>query len=245
MKSFSIVAILIAVVSVVAVLALIIFVAKKLIGASKDATNEEDGGTLSLESQIRGALSKARQQKFKADTQVRRLEAWANDAITTTYSDLFPNGMPYPKNELLANYQTLKAENSDKLSYEQAQKCDQIVTGYANQIEAEKAKIQTFDKIQTEYEALREKVRLARQKERKQEKLDKHIDRIKSAQDDISADATAIEQEYRLDDLAKEVAMKEEYINQLEKLSFEYGEEIPAGKSLDYKNSVNNILDKM
>ncbi len=228
----------------VVAIALTVFVAKKLIGASKKETQNEEGGTLALESQIRNSLSKARQQRFKADSKLRRLSEWANDAIVTTYSDLFPEGIPYSKTELLINYDELKSKHGERLSYEQMDKCDNIVIGYQNQIEAEKAKIVTFDKIQKEYEDLKEKVRISRNKERKQNKLDKHSHRLKNAQDDITADTEAFEQTYKLEDLTKEVALKEEYINQLEQLTHEYGDDISTSKSLEYKNSVDNILKK-
>ena len=237
--------IVISIVSIIVAVVVAVIIAKKLIGASKNATQEEGEGTRALESKIRNSLSKARQQKFKADSTVKRLTGWANDAITTTYSDLFPEGMPYSKNELIVNYSELKTKHGEKISYEQMDKCDQIVTGYQNQIEAEKAKIVTFDKIQTEYEVLKDKVRDARAKERKQGKLDKHTERLQTAKDDISADANAIEQGYKLEDLTQEVALKEEYIDQLEKLTYEYGDDIPANKSLEYKNNVDDILNKM
>ncbi len=235
----------ISVVAIIVAVVLAVVIAKKLIGASKKATEEEGEGTRALESKIRNSLSKARQQKFKADSKVKRLTGWANDAIVTTYSDLFPDGMPYSKPELIVNYNELKTEHGEKISYEQMDKCDQIVVGYQNQIEAEEAKIKTFDKIQKEYEILKDKVREAKAKERKQGKLDKHATRLQAAQDDISADASAIEQGYKLDDLTQEVALKEEYIDQLEKLTYEYGDDIPANKSLEYKNNVDDILNKM
>ncbi len=243
--SFSILFIIgIAVVAIVLVIVLAVVISKKLIGASKNATQEDDGAR-SLESKIRNSLSKARQQKFKADSNVKRLTGWANDAIQTTYSDLFPEGMPYGKDELVVNYNELKTKHGEKISYEQMDKCDQIVVGYQNQIEAEESKIKTFNKIQKEYEELKDKVLETKAKERKQGKLDKHAKRLQSADDDISADAAAIEEGYKLEDLTKEVELKEEYINQLEKLSYEYGDDIPAGKSLEYKKSVDDILTKM
>jgi len=244
--SFSLITILgIAVVAIVVVAVLAVVIFKKLISASKNATEQEDDGVRSLESKIRNSLSKARQEKFKADSKVKRLTGWANDAIQTTYSDLFPEGMPYAKEELVVNYNELKTKYGEKMSYEQMDKCDQIVVGYKNQIDAEESKIKTFDKIQKEYEELKNKVLETKAKERKQAKLDKHAKRLQSTEDDISADTAAIEQGYKLEDLTKEVELKEEYINQLERLSYEYGDDIPASKSLDYKNSVDNIITKM
>jgi len=244
--SFSLIFIIgIAVVAIVVVAVLAVIISKKLIGASKNATEENEGGVRALESKIRNSLSKARQEKFKADSKIKRLTGWTNDAIQTTYSDLFPDGMPYGKEELVVNYNELKTKYGEKINYEQMDKCDQIVVGYQNQIEAEESKIKTFNKIQKEYEALKIKVLETKTKERKQGKLDKHAKRLQTASDDISSDAAAIEESYKLENLTKEVELKEEYINQLERLSYEYGDDIPAGKSLEYKNSVDNILTKM
>ena len=226
----------------VVVVLLVIFISLKLIKSSKESTS----GGQELGSKIRNSLSKARQQKFKAESKINRLNEWAINAITTTYSDLFPNGtLPYEKAELLKNYPELQGKYAEKITFEQADKCDNIVNGYIRQIEAEKSKIVAFDKIQKHYEELKEKVKLTKHKQKKQKKLDKHTSRLEKAQDDISGTAKIFEHEYNLEDLKKEVELKDEYINQLEQLNYKYGDDIEPGKTVDYKNEVDNILQKI
>ena len=224
------------------VILVVIFIAIKLIKASKSATSGEQ----EVAGRVRNALSKVRQQKFKAENKINRLKQWSDDIINTTYKDLFPEGnLPYAMEELTTNYVELKKTYSEKLPYEQAEKCDSLVTGYTNQIEAEEAKIKAFAKLQTEYEVLKDKILKVKQRQRKQGQMDKHTKRLKTAQDDITGEAKAIEHEYTLEDLTNEVAQKEEYVNQLEQLSYQYGDEIDTGKSLSYKKDVDNIITKI
>ena len=243
MKSLSLFGVgIIAFIVIAVVIVVIVLIAIKLISASKSATTDEQD----ISGKVRNSLSKVRQQKFKAENKILRLKQWSNDIIGTTYKDLFPESdLPYAKEELTTNYEELKKTYSEKLPYEQAEKCDSIVNGYINQIDAEEQKIKAFAKLQTEYEVLKDKMLAVKQRQRKQKKMDKHTQRLQNAQDDISGEAKVIEHGYTLEDLTNEVEQKEEYVNQLEQLSYQYGDEIDSGKSLDYKKNVEKIISKI
>lgn len=216
------------------------FISIKLISASKSAT---EGENLSLEMKINNALTKARQDKFKAESEIRRLTSYAQDTILTTYSSLFPDGnLTTQKSELLEKYDDIKKEYGEKLSFEMMDKCDNLVNGYKNQIELHDSKIKVFEKLQDEYTALKEKIRVTKQKERQMQQLEKHDEKLKAAQENMGAIAAEIEHEYTMDDLSKEVAYKEEYMKQLEQLSYQYGDDVSSNNAISYKTEVDNIL---
>jgi hypothetical protein len=222
------------------VFVLAIFVGDKLINASK---SETDGTEFELESQIRKAISKARQDKFKSEANINKLTMWAQETIVTAYDDLFPNGtMPFSKEKAFENYEKIKEEYGNKLTFEVLDKCDNVVKGYINQIELEKSKIKVFDKMQTEYEAMKEKIKIAKQQMKKSERVGKYENKLKTMQDDTSGLASAINNEYTLDNLTKEVELKQEYFKQLEQLHYEYGDDVDPNKAIEYKTKVDEIL---
>lgn len=216
-------------------LILIIFFIIMLIISSKKS---KSGGE-SADEEVRQALSKVRQQKFKAENKINRLKEWGNSAIYTTYSSLF--GDKFSKMELLDNYDTIKNEYGSQIPESQNTKTDQIVMGYKQHIGLEEIKIQNLNKLQDEYETLRSQIKEARRNENTNKKLDSHIKRIKDSEVDTTAEETIIKSQYTLDDLSKKVEEKSIYIEQLEELSMKYGEDITTYQLEEYKKEIEQL----
>jgi len=218
------------------------FISINLINASKNsgAAAEEE---LSTEMRINQAITKARQDKFKSESEIRRLKAWSQDAIVTTYSSLFPQGsLLTQKEKLLEQYPEMKAQYGEKLTFEMMDKCDTLVNGYQGQIELHESKIKVFEKLHEEYTELKEKIRLAKQKENQLNRLSANEVKLKAAQESTGAIAAEIEHSYTVDDLNKEVALKEEYFKQLEQLTYQYGSSTDTAGMSSYKSGLEGIL---
>ncbi|MBQ9212427.1 MAG: hypothetical protein IJ150_00585, partial [Bacteroidales bacterium] len=75
-----------AVISALGVVTLIVtFFVKNLVEAGGNPIPSVPESNKSVEMKINQAISSARQNKFKAESEIRRLTAWSNDAIFTTY----------------------------------------------------------------------------------------------------------------------------------------------------------------
>ncbi len=212
-----------------------------LVSSSKKSKGE--GGADDLETQVRNALSSIRQQKFKADAKINRLKEWANDAIFTTYGNLFKD--KYFKTELYEKYDEIKIEYASQIPEAQSEKTDQIVSSCINHMLTEKSKVETLDKLQKEHEALRDKLKESKMQQRQSKKLDKHVSRLNANDDDLTGEATIAKADYTLDDLKNEVALKQEYVKQLEELSLKYGDNIEGTQVNDYKSQLDALKEKL
>jgi len=213
---------------------LILFIIMLIVSSKKTKS-----GGASADEEVRQALSKVRQQKFKAENKINRLKEWGNSAIYTTYSSLF--GDKFSKMELLDNYEKIKSEYGSQIPESQKTKTDQIVMGYKQHIGLEEIKIQNLNKLQDEYETLRSQIKEAQRNEKTNKKLDSHIKRIKDSETDTSAEETIIKSQFTLEDLSKKVEEKSLYIEQLEELSMKYGEEITTYQLEEYKKEIEKL----
>ncbi len=219
---------------IIALIILLILSSKKSVG---------EGGASDLEGQVREALSSIRKQKFKSEAKINRLKEWANDAVYTTYSSFF--GDKYFKNELYEKYPEIKTQYSEKLSAAQIEKTDQIVSSCVNHMLTEKSKMETLDKLQKEHEVLKDKLKDAKIEQRQNKKLDKHINKLKATDDDLSGEALIAKNEYTFEDLQKEVLMKQEYVKQLEELGMKYGDNIQGSQVADYQSQLDELKNKL
>ena len=209
-----------------ALIALTTLFAKKLIDAGNQGgiVSAQDGN-LSLEMKINQAVSGARQNKFKAESEIRRLTAWSNDAIFTAYHEEYEKaGVNYSKDALLGNYAEIREKYGTALSFETMEKCDGIVKDYSRKIEGYKSRIDVFDKQEAEYTELKNKIKAVKQHEKMMKKLDGHKDKIEQANDREAASIVAGDYDMgrlTMDSIEKEVAEKEEYFRQLDKINYQ------------------------
>ncbi len=218
---------------------IILFIVLLVLSSKKSKGSENE-----IETQVREALSKIRQQKFKAENKITRMLEWANSAIYTTYSDLF--GAEYSKPQLLENYEEIKQKYGDQIPATQLEKTDNIVNAYKQHIEIEKVKIENLEKLQKEYEELKEQIKIAKAQEKTNKQLDSHIKRLKESEMDTSAEENIIKSRYTLEDLTREVQERQIYIEQLEELTDKYGDKITDYQIEEYKkemDALNNNLD--
>ncbi len=230
---------------VLGIVGFILAIIALLIKGAKEITKQEEPPQ-DIDSQIRRAITKARQDKYKSETNIQKLTQWAQDTVMNTFTpDLFPNGVPFKNIEALEKWELIKGEYGNKLSYEVLDKCSDLMQGFIKQIELEKSKIKIFDKLQTEYEDLKSKMNKIKTDERKSKQIERQNDRLRTVQNDDSAVGNAIYLEYNMEDLNKEVALKEEYQKQLEQLQYQYGENVNTTDADALKQKIDEIFNKM
>lgn len=212
-----------------------------LVRSSKKTKGE--GGASELEGEVRNALSSIRKQKFKSEAKINRLKEWANDAIDTTYGSLL--GDKFFRTKLYDQYDEIKVQFSSQVSDAQVEKTDQIVASCVNHMLTEKSKMETLDKLQKEHELLRDKLKKAKMEQRQSKRLDKHVNRLNETNDDLSGETLIAKADYTLDDLKQEVAMKQEYVKQLEELSLKYGDNIEVTQVNDYQNQLDELKSRL
>ncbi len=215
-----------AVISALGVVTLIVtFFVKNLVEAGGNPIPSVPESNKSVEMKINQAISSARQNKFKAESEIRRLTAWSNDAIFTTYQPEFEKvSANYNKEELLDNYSEIREKFGADLSFETMEKCDGIVKDYSQKISGYKSRIGLFEKQEEEYIALKEKIKAVKQHEKMMNKLQAHDQKIENATDKESLSIVAGDDDINqltLSSIEKEVAEKEEYFKQLDQINYQ------------------------
>lgn len=205
-----------------ALLALLTFVGGKLIDAS--AQTSFDKGEVSLEMKINNQIRESQSNKFKAESEIRRLTSWSNDAIYSAYSFVAQQeGVLLEKDKLYDKYDQIHERYGAKIEFEAEDKCDNLVKGYRDKINGYKERIEVFSKKQEEYLALKEKIKAVKQKERMMKKLEGHDKHLEQAEEreigSIAASDYDLSQ-LTMGDLEQQVLEREEYYKQLEETKF-------------------------
>lgn len=211
----------------------------------KEENSLEDN---SLEKKLDGALSKAREERRDAENEIKKIESWAAEAIVDTYADQFPNGhLTYYreqyKEKALSTYKEIKTENAEKIPADKAAKCDEIVSGYMNQIELRKSKIKLYDKMIKEYEATKSGFKNIERKKASGNKLSKHQERLSELDSNTDIYTDALTDSDKMKELQREFEMKEEYMRQLDELSRKYSADAPD--KFDSSGAFKDELDKI
>lgn len=208
-------------------LLLLTFIIGKLMDKNiQDTFDKGVNPDMSLEMKVNHAISSSRQNKFKAQSEIRRLTAWCNDAIFSTYHEQYEKvGVSYDKEKLLDNFGEIKEKYASALSFETTDKCDHIVNDYKMKIDGYKERIEVFDKQQEEYAELKAKLQALKQQEKRMKKLDAHQGKLEEASYNEGLSIVETEGNFRQlseGDIAREVAEKEAYYKSLEELNFKY-----------------------
>lgn len=203
----------------------------------------------SLEQKVDLALKNAKNDKRQAAADVEKIESWIAEVIVETYAEAFPNGhLTYYrekyKDEAIEKYETIKADNKDKISPEKVEKCDKIVKGYLNQIELRKSKLILYEKLEKEYTATKLKLKQLDSQEKSDNKVESHEDRLRQLDTETSSYVDAVTDTNKLDELQKEFELKSEYLNQLTILSdkFDTQSSDTYDNSLAYKEEIDKII---
>lgn len=208
-------------------LILLTFIIGKMMDKNiQDGFDQGDSTDLSLEMKVNHAIATSRKNKFKAQSEIRRLTAWCNDAIFSTFHEEYEKvGVSYDKEKLLDQYGEIKDKYASALSFETTDKCDHIVSDYKQKIDGYKERIDIFDKQQEEYAELKAKLQALKQQERRMKKLDSHQGKLEQASQNEGLSIVETETNFRQlseGDIAREVAEKEAYYKSLEELNFKY-----------------------
>ncbi len=206
-------------------LMLLTFIVGKLM--DKNIQDGFDKGTdMSLEMKVNHAISNARQNSFKAQSEIRRLSAWCNNAIFDTFHAEYEKaGTFYEKDKLMENYGQIKEQYATQVSFETLDKCDSIVNDYQLKIDGYKERLSTFEKQEKEYTELKAKLKAAKQNEKRLARLNSHQEKLDNAAITEGHSIVAAEDNLEtmtMSDIAREVEEKEIYYKQLEELNFKY-----------------------
>lgn len=205
---------------------------------------------ITLEERVNLALQKAKEDKKLASKEITDINKWASEAIVDFYSAFFPNAnLTYYRNQYAATalkeYNSIKEKYASQIDPEMVTKCDNIVSGYMNQIQLRESKLKLFEKIEAEYIKTKDKLRMAEKQGQRTDKIQEHTERLKNLDDDSNSLSTAMTETYKLDDLKEEIALKEEYFNQLEKLNNQFADDSDYNNSLAYKGEIDKMIDEM
>ncbi len=221
----------------------IALVSMALISESKKAT---EGSEDNFDVRLNNAITKVRQDKFKAEGDIRRIKTWANDAILEAFSEFYPVGtLAIQRDTLFEKFDQLKLEHQEKLTFEMTEKLDKVVVGYKNQIGIKESQMQLLEKLHVEYSDTKKKFEAVKAKEKKMNSLDKHDKRLQELENNTDLMANSIEHQYKLEDVKKEFELKEAYITQLEQLQYQYGDESKSSNALAYKDELDKMIVKV
>jgi DNA-binding SARP family transcriptional activator len=203
-----------------------------------------------LEERIELALQKAKQDKRLATKEIKDIKEWAADAIIDVYSAFFPNSnLTYYRKQYaetaLQEYDNIKKKYSSEVDAEMVEKCDKIVEGYMNQIKLRESKLKLFQKLEEEYSKTKEKLRMAEKQGERTDNLKEHTERLENMDDSAESLSTAMTDTYKLEDIKDDIAVKEEYFNQLEKLTNQFTDESDYNTSLAFKEEIDKMIDKI
>jgi len=211
---------------------------------------EEENPDQDLQIKIAEGLRKAEQDKRTASNEINKLYGFAAEAIIDTFAEYFPNAnysfyRDKYKTEALAKYAEYKTQHASKLSPEVLDRCEKIVNGYLNHASLLESKIKFYDKLVTDYTQAKEKIKIAISQNTKTDKLKKHAERLDELDGSSNVLASTYTDSYKLEDITKELEIREEYANQIEKLTIEYGNDTEYNNSLAMKDEVDKMIGEM
>lgn len=212
---------------------------------------EEESEEQILGRQIDEALQKVMQEKRDAESMLRKIDGWMRDAIVETYADFFENAQySYYKDKhkatALEKYPELKQKHGSKLPAETYERCEKIVNGYMNQLEMTKSKIALYDKMTKEYQTSKQKLRDTVAKGVKTDKLEQHEQRLEQLDSNAETLGNAYVATNKLEDIKRELELRQQTMAELEKLSAEYnGSESNFDSSKQYKDEIDKMLNNI
>ena len=209
---------------------------------------------LSLDLRINTALQKAKQDKREAEKEIDDIKEWAASAIIDAYAEFFPNSnLTYYRKQYaetaLEEYDEIKGKYASQMDSEMVEKCDNIVSAYLNQIQLRESKLKLFAKIESEYLITKEKLKIANEAGKQTDRMKTHTDRLKSLDENSTETLSeAMTDNYQLEDIKEDLAVKEEYQNQLDKLNTQFsdtGDGSEHDSALAFKEEIDKMLNDM
>lgn len=200
----------------------------------------------SLEIKINDAIKKAQNDKRETLKEIENIKLWQAEAIIDTYAHIFPNGnlsfyREKYKEDAVGKYETIRTENADKVSIEEAEKCEKIVSGYKGQLEMRQSKLKLIEKLETEYLKTKEKLKQVDNQKQRGDKFSKHNERLGNLDAQSETLGNAMLDTQNLEDLKKEFELKQEYVKQLEQLTNQYSDDINIDSSGAFKDEIDKI----
>ncbi len=222
-----------AVLVAIIIIGVVIF-AVALVNASKKSVNQQD----SVEDKIRQAISTARRIKFKSKSDIDKLRMWANDAIAITFGDYITD---YSADEYLDNFEQIKQKYGNKVDSSQLERIEKIVAGYLGQIAIKQVELETAQKTEQKYTELLEQLKASK----KISKLDRHEQRLKSMQDDISSQKQLIEKNLSYDIIKDDLEQQLESLKALNQLQEQFDTKTFVQNADAYKQEMDKIINNL
>ncbi len=213
------------------VLAVIFAVA--LIRASK----KSGGKTNDLEARLRDAISAARRVKFKADSDIRKLRMWANQAI----SEVFVEVTDIPADVLIDKYEQIRDSYGQNKDSNTLEKLDNLISGYKAQMELKLQERQAAEKVEQKYSDLLKDLRQAKTKQQLENRLDRHAERLAAMQGDMEGQKEIISRTYSYDTIEADVKQKIAAMQALEQLQQKYSSPELIQDTSVYRQDLNKI----
>jgi hypothetical protein len=211
---------------------------------------EDEDPTIELGQKIQSALQKSEQDKREAEKMVKTIETWAADAIIDNYDEFFPNAhlsfyRDKYKQTAFADYEKIKAKHGQKLPEEVFEKCENIVKGYLNQIELQKAQVLLFEKLYNEHKKTKQKFDAMLARNKRNAEMEKHQERLQEMNNNTTGLGDVYKDEYTLDEINNEFAHQETYFDELHKLKQQYGNDANFENAIAYKDEIEKITNKI
>ncbi|MEA2043693.1 MAG: hypothetical protein U9N85_14220 [Bacteroidota bacterium] len=211
------------------------------------STNESSRFDL-LSDKLKSQLETVQNRKSGVGKKIEEIDDWTAQVIIDTYAHLFPNGnMTYYreqyKEKALGEYETIKAENADKISKEKVEKCDKIVEGYAKQKALRQSEFDLYAKLEAKYSQALEDFEDTKIGKKSNDLLDQHQARLKEMGDGGEALSGAMTEKERFSRLNDALEHETEYVKQLEKLSDKFDE--TGEENFDHSGAFKEELEKI
>lgn len=170
----------------------------------QESISREEDMLLKLDESIKNCTGETK----KANDEIDQIKKWAIEAIRDVYE--VPHKFWYEELKLYQEIRTL--EENKSIDIQVAEKCDEVVQGYLDEIELRKAKIELYEGLIRKYDASKEKMLMMKKKkddetmaDSKLQALEKHKQRIEQMREEPESLPGHIEETTQLELMKEEI----------------------------------------
>jgi hypothetical protein len=201
-----------------------------------------------MSAKLEESLNKVRNRKRETQKKIDELEDWSAQVIIDTYPQEFPNGnMTFYREQYrekaLGEYDALKEKYKDDVDKDKTEKCDKIVTGYANHIQLRKSELELYDKLEKKYSDALQEFNSMEIGEKGLTLMGEHEARLREMDDGGKSLVDAMSEQEKYKSLNDALEHEVNYVQQLEELSEKFDKE--DGKNIDHTQAFKEELEKI
>ncbi len=211
----------------------------------------------SLSGRVAGSIEQCRRDRQQLKSEIEKLKWLTYNTINDVYGDLAEN-----KKTIVADFEKLENKHKKKLNYQLVNECNNLVSGYKNQIKTRLSKIKVCKQLEDEYVETQKKLIYLEEKKLEQQSREKHdankLERLKNYRQQLSEmdESLELEATYKIasdldgidseiDELKTEFELKEEYFKQLNILSREFADTSNIENSDAFEKELDKISKKI